>query len=615
MLSTADTRGPPDVQRNTRLIAVLGAWENASSPDEAGPDIGDGWMVSDFYLWMHILRGMGESQQWITCLDPGYLLDKYCGVDMIEKSHGTTHTPSKQQAYSSIWTEWKTGLVQGDPFEERAVVLDADTMPFVRSMVDIQQDRFNLRQYFLDQLRQTLKSAATSDGSTPDPVVIMAFCHGDFESGGLRIGTPPPGVASYVKISDVAPILAEYPRVPVTVFTTSCYSGHWVVVSQEFQGLATGNIAVAPEEEEESLGFSWPSSLRHAGGLFSNAFLHELVKEPQYEDIRLGLPADAPPKVAHSYESTTRAVLADAHRVCISDNMPSYGSTPLFAADRGHEKFWRRTGYSLHNYQANYDQLMKIPPSDPHPKYGWRTSIDGEIDDTDRRVDEWEKRNPDLMRLFRNPDDFADATGGYGTTMRGLDSRLNMWFLIRQYTSSKPGSSSSSWGIYIKNMIFHFKTGSCSKEQTEALRRLLIFRLQMNQVADMLVTKLNINKLPPIREWDLRYQKVSGGHPPLAVKFMALIKESHIFSPPPGDNAGKFGPGYQKPVMYLAYSMLESGCRGEEEVAELMDRVKAFRFGTDYVCEKWKATERVKESLRKLCDIVNEAWEASKYQK
>ncbi|KAK2808266.1 hypothetical protein FQN50_004821 [Emmonsiellopsis sp. PD_5] len=611
MLSTADTRGPPDVQRNTRLIAVLGAWENdASSPDGAVPDIGDGWMISDFYLWMQILRGMAESQQWITCLDPEYLLDKYCGVDMIEKSHGTTDTSGEQQAYNnSSWTEWKTGLVHGDPFEERAVVLDVNTMPFVRSMVDVQQDRFNLRQYFLDQLRQTLKSAAaaaTSHGTTPDPVIIMAFCHGDFESGGLRIGTPSPGVASYVKISDVAPIVAEYPQVPVTIFMTSCYSGHWVV-SREFQ-ISTTTMAAAQEEEDESFGFSWPSSLRHASGLFSNAFLHELVKEPQYEDIRLGLPDDAPPKVARSYESMTRAVLADAHRVCIPDNMPSYGSTPLFTADGGHEKFWRRSRYSLHNYKANYDQLMKIPPSDPHPKYGRRTAVDdGEIDDSDPRVVEWEKRNPDWMRLFRNPADFADATGGYGTTMRGLDSRLNMWFLIRQYTSSKPGSSSSGWGIYIKNQIFQFKTGSSSKEQTEALRRLLIFRLQMNQVADMLVTKLNINKLPPIREWDLRYQKVSGGHPPLARKFMALIKESGIFR---GD-AGMYRPGYQKPVMYLAYSMLESGCRDDEEVAELMDKVKAFRFGTDDVCEKWKGTDKVKESLRKLRDIVSEAWEDS----
>lgn len=49
-LTTADTRGPPDVTKNTRVIAILGVYEDTEDPEGASPLVGDGWLVSDFYL-------------------------------------------------------------------------------------------------------------------------------------------------------------------------------------------------------------------------------------------------------------------------------------------------------------------------------------------------------------------------------------------------------------------------------------------------------------------------------------------------------------------------------------------------------------------------------------
>lgn len=475
-------------------------------------------------------------------------------------------------------------------------------MPFAKSKIDLVQTRQALRGRFLSQLRETLSSAGSN--TKPEPVLILAFCHGDFETGGLLIGV------TYVNIADVAAILAEYPRVPVTIFMTSCYSGHWVV-SQEFHG-STPAVMAAGRERDETFGFAWSSFLRHASGIFSSAFLHELVKEPHFEDIRSGLPKDVHPKTARTYQSMTRAILAEAHRLCLPENVPYFGSTPIFTITGAHDKFWKRTGYSLLDYKANYNRLTKLPPSDPHPKYNRKTVTDGMIDDDDPSVIEWNKRNPDWMNLFSNSDEFADATGGYGTTLRGFYSTVNMMFLIRQYSSSKPESSTSGWGIHIKGLILQYKMGKMSPANMASLRRLLIFRLQMNELADLIAKELNLTKLPPISQWDVRHQKLSGGHHPEAEKIMNMICDSGIFNRP-RCAYGVPGPGYQKPSMYLAYAMVESKY-DLEGAKDLIAGVKDLRYRADTMAKGWTRTDDAQKSLKRLRDVVDDAWKESKHR-
>ena len=552
--------------------------------------------------------GMGKSQKWITCLDPEYLLNKYCGVDKVEQRIGPNED-YEEKSYN-IWTKWKTGLVQGDPFEERAVVLDSASLPFAKSMIDLVQTRKSLKEHFLLQLRQALSSAAGN--AEPGPVLILAFCHGDFETGGLLVGiTHLAHPESRVSIVDIASILAEYPHVPVTLFLTSCYSGHWVLLTEELRG-SPPTVTAAPLVEQDSFGFAWSSSLRHAGGVFSRASLHELLKEPHYEEIRTGLPDDALPHTARTYESITRAVLSEAHRLCLPDNTPLFGSTPIFTAAGAQDKFWKRTGYSRQDYKSNYDNLAKIPPSDPHPKFDRKTVSEGIIDDDDPRVIEWEKRNPDLMRLFKDSVDYAEVTGGYGTTMRGLNSTTNLMFLISQYISSKPESNESSSGIYVKGLIAQFRLGHITPENSWDLRRLLVSRLQMNELADIFAKKLGLNKLPPIAQWELKHQKLHGGHHPEASKIMKLVIESKIFSRPAG-KSGMLGPGYLKPVMYLAYAMLESN-KNAEDAKDLIAHIDGLRNRPDAMAKKWIKTGDAQKSLKRLHDVVDEAWKESKHR-
>ena len=64
-------------------------YKNAAAPQE------DGWLLSDFYLFHHLLDGVCQTQVWYTCLDPHLLIEKY-----------------KEYAH-------------GNPYQERRVVLDA----------------------------------------------------------------------------------------------------------------------------------------------------------------------------------------------------------------------------------------------------------------------------------------------------------------------------------------------------------------------------------------------------------------------------------------------------------------------------------------------------------
>ena len=65
---------PPDVSPKTRIIAVCGI---TNIGDLASPAI-DGWFLSDFWMFNHLLRSAPvASQIWLTCCSPKLLVDQY----------------------------------------------------------------------------------------------------------------------------------------------------------------------------------------------------------------------------------------------------------------------------------------------------------------------------------------------------------------------------------------------------------------------------------------------------------------------------------------------------------------------------------------------------------
>lgn len=202
ILPTRDTRSPPDVTPQTHILGILGLHENDPRMDDASPSTGAGWMVSDFYLWMHILNGMGRCQEWITALSPAYLIDKYGKSDKV----ASQLLDENSGVWKPIRTKWADGFVHGDPWEQRSVVLDVDTLPFVENMVNIGPGGAPLKDFFLERFKCTLAKASENG----EPILLLMFAHGDLEQpGGLTLAeTLKINLTHRSSIVNTSPVLA-----------------------------------------------------------------------------------------------------------------------------------------------------------------------------------------------------------------------------------------------------------------------------------------------------------------------------------------------------------------------------------------------------------------------
>ncbi|KAF5857449.1 hypothetical protein ETB97_005763 [Aspergillus alliaceus] len=556
VVPTRDTRSAPNVTKNTRVVAVLGVDEGPNDQNAASPSLGDGWMVSDFYLWLSVLEGMGKTQEWITCLEPDYLLDKYGRENKVTMED----IEGDRSVLKPVQTKWATGFIHGDPFEERKVVLDDALLSRVRDRVTIGPKGTGLRDFFLNRLERTVRDAALCG----DRVLIMIFSHGDYDTnGGLLVGISPFDSGENIGNAVICPehitsILAKHPNVKLTIYMTSCYSGHWVE-TVEFQGAQLRPVVMAAaKRNEESFGFVWSHSQRHAGGLFSAATVTELCEEPTT------LPEDASQDTSREYRKLTTQISAEMNRLCLPANITAfYGSSPVFSDRESQEKFWRRTGYSLHDYQTNFDKLHTIPPSDPHPKRDRKRFSADSTDGTHPDILAWEQRHQGVI-----DEDYPEATGGYGATSRGLVAPGSMRYLINRYLRAKPRLEAPEhkalwgrWRMYNKDQLSH--------EQKVALRRELLVYLHMNTMVNQYTMVLGLYKLTNIESWTLASTAREYDRDTFGDVSDAIARSRILHIEPPNKLRAHY---HRKPSQYLAASMLLAGYNKwdvEEAIAKL----------------------------------------------
>ena len=588
-----DTRGPPDVSPRTRVIAVLGVDEPSSNDNFASPSLGDGWMISDFYLWMHVLAGMGKTQEWMTCLEPAYLVNKYCLEDK------TTMEKYEEDELKPVQTRWSTGFVHGDPFEDRVVVLDEELLPSVQRKVTVAPHGIELRDFFLGRLESTLASAEAAG----DPVLMMAFAHGDYDRGGLVLGGDPTCAEHASDTLDrdkVASVLAKHPTVKMSMFMTSCFSGHWVETTA-FRGQQMTVLAAA-KSDEESFGFAWSHSQRHGGGVFSAATLSELLNEP------IEMPPDANTDTSREYMELTTAILAEMLRLCLPVNIPAYGSTPVFTDAEGKtEKFWKRTGYELHNYMRNYQKLRKIAASDPHPKRNRKKFDANFIDDKDPDVVAWHERHPGVF----DPE-FPEATAGYGGSRRGLDSKSNLKFLIRAFLNTRPGPEEQDHRLMLR-AIRAFINGRMDSQRQLILRQQIIGRLHLNECANQYAHALELCDMPPIEKWTPDDSVNSGMEQFETFRLWTrLVVDSHLL---PAEKLP--GPYYRKPAQYLAWAMIKAE-KNEAELKEALEAIWKMRYEgkfTDIAAAASMKSENFTQSVSRLRTLLKESWHRSRSQR
>ncbi|KAL8997173.1 MAG: hypothetical protein Q9169_003500 [Polycauliona sp. 2 TL-2023] len=574
---SADTRNPPDITPGTHIIGVLGV-SDLGHQRRASPRL-DGWMVSDFYLWMAVVEGLGKSQSWLTCENPHALLERY-GKEQIQLEYLTDENELERAKMS-----WSEGYLHGDPFEERVLVLGAKNVAQMAKRVTLCNPGTSLRDDFLHRVEQTCRAAEAAN----EPVLLMSFCHGDSNPqglGGLCLGIDP-GTKSgtdFLSPKLLSQVLAKTPKVRVSLYLTSCYSGNWVI-TPEFKPLDT-TVMAAAQQNEESFAWEHSSSLRHAGGVYTGAFLRELQHEPHE------LPDDADADESRTYTQVCRAVIAEASRLWVRVG----GSVPMFTSNGGHDKFWKRTGFPLAAYKRNYDRLERVPASDPNP---YRDSKRDPNNVPDSEYYAWLARHPEDAE-----EEYGSRSGGYGKTRRGLGSSLA--YLAGRYMASHPGPRNAPSNTAMHNDIEMFQAGNYDNDinTIERVRSQVLYRIWMSELANKFRTHLNLNKIPIIENWD---QQNPGPAGTLGQKNVPLVRAAALFERP-DEEYGYWGQAWQKPVYYLATALAASDY-GPEEVPKYLKMLNQLQHNfITYKIRKYTQLPTAQGSISRMTDIRKRSW-------
>jgi hypothetical protein len=228
------TFSPPDVHPTTRILAVVGPDDisDASAPSA------DGWFQSDFYLFHYLLRVGPPTQTWLTCISPRALVEKYGQF---------TH---------------------GDPKGDRRVVLDASILPEIAQDGDVRVvDEKNLLDTFLSCLKTESNLAVTGNVQ----LLVLVFGHGEINNG-IVIGRASTGQAApKLFVRDLAAKLN--PDARVSLLTTSCYSGGWIM-----RPSVLDSETLDDPEKPKFARHADKARVQAASTIFTTAIMEELVE-------------------------------------------------------------------------------------------------------------------------------------------------------------------------------------------------------------------------------------------------------------------------------------------------------------------------------------------------
>ncbi|KAK3360862.1 hypothetical protein B0T24DRAFT_643653 [Lasiosphaeria ovina] len=205
----------PAIHENTIIVA-------ATHPTvQTGDQQKDGWFLSDFYAFNYLLNGCVADQTWLTAAKPETLVEKY------------------------------GDFLHGSPDGDRKVVLSRDLLNSGITPVTLVEPT-KMKDRFLSEVNEASLRAKKSGY----PLLLMVFCHG-IDGHYLYLDNRAQHGISIVQLK-----AALEPYVSVTLFTTACFSGGWVVTPEL-------NITTMAAAEPRGVSISSGSIGRAYGSLFA----------------------------------------------------------------------------------------------------------------------------------------------------------------------------------------------------------------------------------------------------------------------------------------------------------------------------------------------------------
>ena len=315
---------PPDVTQKTRIVAILGINPANAQPDE------DGWLVSDFLAFWHLLHGLTDKQSWFHALDLKALVD--------------THEQ----------------YLHGNPYKSRKVVLDKDILERVQSgpnaLQKIKFDQNNMKRTFMRQVKEDCQAAEKAG----EHVLLLMFGHGVKELNGIELGE---GYAKVLKFKEFQSAISKT-TAKVTLLTTHCYAGGWTCNPDI-------NISAITAAGEDRPSLSWRfsgSSGRACGSMFTTAVIEKLMRDSAAKNKKLDDPE------TDEQEESIAELSKVVHEILLSDvdRRGHVHDMTFRAQDDTWSMCWReRTGIPLGRFEERWNQLpdhdadATLLPGDP----------------------------------------------------------------------------------------------------------------------------------------------------------------------------------------------------------------------------------------------------------
>ena len=462
----------------------------------------------------HIVAVCGIPKDSCNPTEDGWFFSDFFLLNQMLKGLGASQHWFTSVDPQYIATTYKQ-LLHGNPNHPRRIVLDKQTRP---SDVVVIENEASMLQDFLQEFRKICDRAHRES----KPVLLMIFGHGDEETSGVFVGRnqKPQHRWPMLTRTHIRDICRSRTGLQCSIMSTACFAGPWTEI--------TNVTVMTASNDQESLSWSKSKSLgRFGGGVFCSVLTSVLE-----ESNPPGYPLDPGSQKEMTYEQMTSLIKT---RLREMDAQAGYQEFKFSAQDNDwKEEYHKRTGIPISEYTKRLKELRVWPPQPLEtPGIVPRTP-----DETMQRL----RLNPHEDRAWHSLMRRTGSVGGRYAILKNMAGR---------YLDSHPGNSALPSNHAVHSMAESFIQGKLEEEQHWRLMEMLIFRQEVEKLANALIIVMGLNPFAPMWEWDLYTWLDKNKLSQSDSKIRVLI--NGVFPEPNVDEGRK----WSKPGEYLTCACME----------------------------------------------------------
>ena len=449
------SRSPPDVDRHTRIVAVVGnhTFKNREAPDE------DGWFLSDFFLFMALFRGLTPHQTWImadTCT-PQKLVDRWSKV-------------------------FPPGYVHGGPRFTRKIVLSQKMIDDNKLSEITPVPEAEVKDAFLYFLEKECEIASQEK----QRVLVLVFGHGDMETYGIQLGR------KLIKDKNFYPMvlreeldkIVKKCKPDLTLITNACYSGGWATYPwSNFSTMtaAAGELDVSEAwrrstSYNRACGSIWASAVAKTLISDDSPFLEHCTQVPRLARVDDDLLQNSHAAFVRQIHTT---LFTEVDRCAFVHNIRFSAQDDDWKANR-----FNRSGFPLGDYKKQYDALEDLEPTQNEGFRSYRHP--SSIDKEDMILE--------LVTDMSGSSYISRAKQAFGGTRKSMVSKARIQ--AKHYLQSSPGREGLPSNIAAHSKLEKLLSNpQPTAQEVQDCLSIVEYRTKMISTAERLLAAVGIPKL------------------------------------------------------------------------------------------------------------------------